>query len=115
MIAKGNKMSSILDWVISILGLDLVNTTEDYPEYEAIVSHSGRDNKKNKGRIYYKVLLKIEDANALIDEYKAGTVCMFALNNEEKAQEIYSYVNGAVYAFEGEMICISNNIYIVMH
>ena len=122
-------MSKVMDWILSKMRLvDTEEVKEIEEEYEEpgdepesiekrwmeLVHRKKEKEPKKDGCVYFKNVQTYEDCKLVIDNYKKGAVCVYCLYPavNPDAQGLMNYLCGALYALDGEVSAIGENVYI---
>lgn len=74
-----------------------------------------KDQKSEKKRsVFFKNILTYDDGKAVIENYKRGAVCIFLFNQTQNpdAQGMMNYICGGIYALDGTIADLGENVYI---
>lgn len=115
-------MNSFLDWILDKLCLADTKDEFDEPEqYEDDIEKSWlelipwkKENVVEEGsHIFFKIVRNYADCNTVIDNYKRKIVCIYGIEADSNAdiQGMMSYMNGALYALDGNVVTVGKHIY----
>lgn len=120
-------MINVMDWLLE--KMRLVEENEESIESE---SEQGTEVGKNiwtefaywkkdkmleqESRIYFKNVQAYADCKLVINNYKAGAVCIYSLEPDRNsdAQGMMNYICGGVYALEGEVMAVGENVFMTV-
>ena len=116
-------MSNIMDWLLDKMRL-VDDKEENETEQETGVvekafselMHWKRDAMpEEKERVYFKNIQTYVECKLVIDNLKLGAVCIYRLNPSENpdAQGMMNYICGGIYALDGEVIDVGENVFMV--
>lgn len=67
------------------------------------------------GRVYFKTVQSYADCKKVIDNHKMGAICIYTLEPEinSDAQGMMNYICGGVYALDGDISAVGENVFMV--
>ena len=71
------------------------------------------NNAADSTQIILKNVRDSEEGKMVIDHFRSGAVCIFRMcvNSPYEERELMSYIDGALYALDGELIRVGENVY----
>lgn len=120
-------MISIMDWILDKICLvDIEDEEIQEPENGQKVSvirkpwlefTRGEKEKmlKEERRVYFKAVKSYKDCKLLIDNCKMGATCIYHIDSDNNfcAKNLMNYLYGGIYALDGEIIDVGNNVFLV--
>ena len=112
-----------MDWFLNktrLVELENEEISEDQePEYidktwlEIIPWRKDKESEKKRS-VFFKNILTYDDGKAVIENYKRGAVCIFLFNQTQNpdAQGMMNYICGGIYALDGTIADLGENVYI---
>ena len=118
-------MNKIMDWILSQMRLvDTEDEQEDSEQETVPIEKSWLElvhRKKEKvleeeGRVYFKNVQTYEDCKLVVDNYKVGAVCIYSLDPtiNPDAQGMMNYICGGIYALDGDVMSVGENIFMTI-
>ena len=115
-------MNRIVDWILSQMRLVDIEDEQEELEQEAVpvekswleLVHWKKDKvPEEDGRVYFKNVQTYEDCKLVVDNYKVGSGCIYSLDPtiNPDAQGMMNYICGGIYALDGEVMSVGENIF----
>ena len=65
-------------------------------------------------RVFFKIVQSYADCKMVIDNYKAGAVCIYSVDTvmNPDAQGMMNYICGGLYALDGDVRTVGGNVFV---
>ncbi len=116
-------MNNFMDWILSKMRLVDIEDESKELEQEVSIEKSWLDYvhwKKEQvleedSRVFFKIVQNYADCKLVLDNYKAGAVCIYSLDPAINfdAQGMMNYICGGLYTLEGDVVTVGANVFMV--
>lgn len=116
-------MNKLMDWLLSQMRLVDTEDEPEEPEQEAVsiekswlelVYRKREKVAEEDSRVFFKIVQSYVDCKMVIDNYKAGAVCIYSVDTvmNPDAQGMMNYICGGIYVLEGDVRTVGGNVFV---
>ena len=116
-------MNKLMDWLLSQMRLVDTEDEPEEPEQEMVsiekswlelVYRKREKVAEEDSRVFFKIVQSYADCKMVIDNYKAGAVCIYSVDTvmNPDAQGMMNYICGGIYALDGDVRTVGGNVFV---